>query len=408
MRELPHLSPRIIWRLTMKPNPPRTMQDITPPRPSMSVPNSAPPTPRPSDVPPSTRGSLSLASGRSSRPGRSRGKLAALIICAILLLCVAGGAAAGYYWYQEQLRPVDTAQTKKERFIVPEGASAKQVGDLLQQKGFIRSELAFTIYHKLHSEAPLKAGVYLISKSSSMEQIIQRIESGKPDAFTIMFLPGGTIMDAKATLVKAGFAAAEVDAAFIARYDTPLMAGRPAGTDIEGFIYGNTYEFYADSTVKEVLAQPLRYMSQYAEQEKLEAGFKKQGLSLYQGITLASIIQSEVSNKEDMQRVAGVFYNRLKQNMTLGSDVTFIYAAKKAGVKPDVAAQTPYNTRIHPGLPPTPISNPGAAALHAAAYPATTDDLFFVAGDDGKTYFSKTNAEHEALTRQYCHKNCEL
>lgn len=326
----------------------------------------------------------------------------------VLIIASIAAAVAGYQWYESQLKPVDPAITKKERFIVPEGMTVREVGKALHKKDFIRSEEAFTIYHKLHPSGTLKSGVYLISKSLSTEEIIKKIESGKPDAYSIMFLPGGTITDAKKQLLKAGFKESDINTAFKKRYNYPMMADRPTEANIEGFIYGDTYEYYADSTVEELLARPFNAMQQYITSKKLEAEFKKQGLSLYQGIILASIIQKEVANKDEMAKVSQVFHLRLKKDISLGADATSIYASELLGVTPSVAVESPYNTRVSKGIPPGPISNPGAAALYAAAHPAEGDDMYFVSGDDGITYFSKTIEEHERLTQQHCQKNCQV
>ena len=143
------------------------------------------------------------------------------------------------------------------------------------------------------------------------------------------------------------------------------------------------------------------------EKNNLKEGFKKQGLTLYKGITLASIVQREVL-APDQPQVAQVFYSRLKQGMNLGSDVTYHYAADKQGVARDFNLESPYNTRKYKGLPPGPISAPGLSALRATANPALGDYLFFVSGDDEKTYFARTNAEHDKNVSQYCHTKCML
>ena len=344
------------------------------------------------------------------QPKKPKKRLWKWLLGIFLVLLIAGIAAgvSGYQWYQSQLEPVDPQATKKERFIVPEGATVRAVGESLHKKGFIRSEDAFTIYHKLNPSGTLKSGVYLISKASSTGEIIKKIESGKPDAYSIMFLPGGTITDAKKQLVKAGFKESDIDTAFKKKYSYQMMAGRPAEANIEGFIYGDTYEYYADSTVEELLARPFGMMQKYITSNKLEEKFKQQGLSLYQGIILASIIQKEVANKDEMARVSQVFHLRLKKDISLGADATSIYASELLGVTPSVTVDSPYNTRVSKGIPPGPISNPGAAALYAAAHPAEGDDMYFVSGDDGVTYFSKTIEEHERLTQEHCQKNCQV
>jgi UPF0755 protein len=138
----------------------------------------------------------------------------------------------------------------------------------------------------------------------------------------------------------------------------------------------------------------------------VRSAFAAQGLSAYQGIILASIVEKEVSKPSDRAQVAQVFLSRLKQDMMLGSDVTAYYGAIVAGKEPSVTYDSAYNTRIHKGLPAGPISNVSENSLQAIASPAGTDWLYFVAGDDGNTYFSKTLEEHEALTQQHCHALC--
>jgi UPF0755 protein len=127
---------------------------------------------------------------------------------------------------------------------------------------------------------------------------------------------------------------------------------------------------------------------------------------LYEGITLASIVQREASTPADQQQVAQVFYSRLAIGMQLGSDVTYQYIADKTGVARDPGLDSPYNTRRYTGLPPGPIAVPGSSALLAVANPAEGDYLYFLAGDDGATYFARSLAEHEANIVDHCAVNC--
>lgn len=242
----------------------------------------------------------------------------------------------------------------------------------------------------------------------SVSDIVGHLESGKPDEFVLTFLPGGTLTDAKRVLTTAGYPTADVEAAMQKSYSHPLLVGRPAGADLEGYIYGDTYNFYTGASLDDVFKKLFDHMYEDITAKGLEQAYAAQGMSLYEGIIFASIVQSEVSNKADMPLVSQVFHKRLAEDTVLGSDVTFIYGARKLGVAPAVNLDSPYNTRVLKGLPPTPVSNPGIDALQAGANPAETDYLFFVAGDDGKTYFSKTNEEHEQATRDHCMQNCIL
>jgi UPF0755 protein len=122
---------------------------------------------------------------------------------------------------------------------------------------------------------------------------------------------------------------------------------------------------------------------------------------------LASIVEQEVSKPTDRSQVAQVFLTRLQKDMMLGSDVTARYGAIMAGQSPtNLTFDSPYNTLKHKGLPPTPISNLSDSSLTAAANPAASNWLYFVAGDDGTTYFSTNLQDHQALTAKYCHKLC--
>ena len=159
-------------------------------------------------------------------------------------------------------------------------------------------------------------------------------------------------------------------------------------------------------------------METVVQKNDLVAKYKAQGLDLYQGVTLASIIESEVDCEDKptperkercyqyQRTIAQIFLKRLRENVSLGSDVTFIYAANQAHVAPTVDIDSPYNTRLHAGLPPGPISSPGELGLKALANPSDTDYLYFIAGDDGLIYFAKTDAEHQQNIKNHCQKGC--
>jgi UPF0755 protein len=138
----------------------------------------------------------------------------------------------------------------------------------------------------------------------------------------------------------------------------------------------------------------------------LQAAIAAHGLNPYQGLTLASVVEQEVSKPSDQPQVAQVFLTRLQEGMKLGSDVTARYGAISAGLSPSLTYDSSYNTLLHSGLPPTPISSVSSSSLNAVAHPANTAWLYFVTGDDGTTYFSTTFAQHQAYTDKYCHKLC--
>jgi UPF0755 protein len=245
--------------------------------------------------------------------------------------------------------------------------------------------------------------------------------AGANDQYAVTFYPGATLNIASTSadktpshrqvLEKLGFSKEEIDAAFATDYSKEypiLFAGKPASADLEGYIYGETYQVATGSSVRQILLRTFDEYETKIKENNLVDLFKQHNLSLYQGITLASIIQREVPTKEDQKQVAQIFYTRLSTGMMLGSDVTYHYAADKLGVPRDHTLESPYNTRIHTGLPPGPIASPGLSSLLAVASPAEGDYVYFLSGDDDKTYFARTNDQHEANIRDHCAVKCSL
>lgn len=345
-----------------------------------------------------------------AEPPKKRKTLKVILwsIFALILLAVLGTAAA-FGWYTLSLEPVSPGNETRTRVEITSGSSPSQIGRLLEEKRLIRSSFAFDIYTRLtDTRNRLQAGTYSLSPSESTKAIVDHLVAGKVDQFSLTFLPGATLAQNRAGLIAAGYSEQEVGAALKKKYDHPLFATKPENTDLEGYIYGETYKFDSSFTVEDVLKKTFDHYYEALTKNNLIEGFQKQGLTLYEAITLASIVQREVPSQADQRQVAQVFFTRLSIGMELGADATFMYIAKKLGVPPTPNLDSPYNTRKYPGLPPGPIATPGLSALKAVANPAAGDFIYFVSGDDGVTYFARTLAEHEANTRNHCQKNCLL
>lgn len=341
-------------------------------------------------------------------------------------------ATAGYFWYVNALTPVNANDKTVQQVQVNEGASFSFVSGRLEERKLIRSSFALQIYAYLHNEVSnLKQGSCNLMPSESSTEILKKLTSGCHDFKSVTFYPGATIEKSKnlkegekdfsvrGSLETAGFNDADITAALSATYDTPLLVDKPTGASLEGYIYGDTYYINTDSGPEEAIKDALGEMEKAVEKDNLIAEYKAHGLNLYQGITLASIIQRELSCDnldstkqgacyENQQKVAQVFYSRIAQGMALGSDVTFIYAAGLTGDVPTPSLDSPYNTRLYSGLPPGPIASPSEYALKATANPASTDYLYFIAGDEGggAMYFGRTNAEHEQNIKDHCQVLC--
>ncbi|HEX7484161.1 MAG TPA: endolytic transglycosylase MltG [Candidatus Saccharimonadales bacterium] len=398
--------------------PPVTSQPQQPAPPVNAAPLVQPQTPL-AEQPPMPAASTDDTIVIADAPKPSRKRLLKWIIIGIVSLLVIAAAAIST-WYLLALRPVASGDVDKVQIVIKEGSSPVQIGKLLEEKKVIHSQFAFDIYTRLSkSRNNLQAGAFTLSPALSTPQIVDSLVKGSVEEYSVTFYPGATLNTVANTadktpshrqvLEKLGFSDDEIDAGLAADYsDLPLFADKPATADLEGYIYGQTYQVAAGSTVEQILRRTFAEYYAQIEKNNLIDGFKQQGLNLYEGITLASIIQREASDATDQKQVAQVFFTRLAMGMMLGSDVTYQYAADKMGVPRDHTLESPYNTRIHTGLPPGPIGSPGITALQAVAGPAAGDYVYFLSGDDHKTYFAHTNAEHEANITKHCTYKCSL
>lgn len=335
-----------------------------------------------------------------------RGWLFYSVLGVLLVICIS--IAVSFFWYQAQLEPVNNDRGVVKVFTIEPGSTSSRIGKELEAQKVIKNALVFEVYARLSGKnGQLKAGTYRLSPSETTQDIFNHFVDGTSlDQFTVTFLPGATLAENKKVLEKAGFTDQDITSAFEVNYDNPLFAGKPENADLEGYIYGESYNFSVGVTVKEILETTFDEFYKQIEENNLEDGFTAQGLDLFRAITLASIIQREVNTENDQKQVAQVFYSRLKSGMVLGSDVTYQYIADKTGQERSPDLDSPYNTRKYPGLPPGPISAPGIGALKAVASPANGDYLFFLSGDDNVTYFAKTYTEHEANITNHCQEKC--
>lgn len=388
---------------------------------------------------------------KMKKTGKKSHKALKVILITLFALVILGGAGFGaaWYWYNNQLLPVienvdckfktpeeeaasketdETEGCRYKQFTVKDNDTSAVIAENLKNDGLIRSDFAFKIYVKLNRPS-LKYGIYNFRESMSTEEIIKKLTEGAPtdNVFNITVLPGETVEDVKAKLLEFGYSADDIKYAFEKQYNNKVLSGlydqngnlaavaQPRSVQLEGYIFGDTYQFYKEENLEKIVSTMINALGDVVESNDLEAKYKEKGLSLREGIILASIVQKEAKTA-DMNGVAQVFLNRLRVGMGLGSDVTAKYAADL--VDPDrktlisnadvLAYDSLYNTRRHTGLTPGPISNPGIEALKAVA---TGDDskrsmLFFLTGDDGKMYYSDTEAGHNQNIRDHCQILC--
>jgi UPF0755 protein len=329
-------------------------------------------------------------------------------ILLVLVIVFLAGAVVVRQVYYAKLKPVNSDQTT-QIFTVSQGSSVKAVAASLEKKHLIRSAWALELYvHSKELGSKVQAGSYALSPSQGTVGIITILTRGAVATHLVTILPGQRIDQVRSSLINDGFKPADVDAALDpAQYaDLPVVSYKPVNVNsLEGLLWPDSYQ-RDDSTVPAVIVrEALIEMGKHLTPDVQQA-FAAENLTTYRGLIMTSIVTQEVNRPADQAQAAQVFLKRLKSGIMLGSDVTAFYGSISAGKGQDVTYDTPYNTRIHTDLPPTPISTITGNALTAMTHPASTDWLFFVAGDDGTTYFSTNVQDHEALTAKYCHKLC--
>jgi UPF0755 protein len=326
----------------------------------------------------------------------------------ILVVAMIGGVLVSRHIYNLDLRPVSNSQATRI-FTVGNGQSVKQIAANLQKDHLIRSAWAFQLYvHSKELNDQLQAGTYALSPGQTTASVVTTLTRGKVATRLIIILPGRRIDQVRADLINDGFSPAAVDQALNpAQYaGLPALAFKPADvTTSEGLLWPDSFQKDSTTSPAFIIRESLVEMGEHLTPD-VQAAFAAENLTTYQGLVLASIVEQEVNKTTDKPQAAQVFLTRLKANTTLGSDVTARYGAIRAGLAPNLSYDSPYNTLIHTGLPPSPISTVSASSLAAAAHPAATNWLYFVTGDDGTTYFSTNLQDHQALTQKYCHKLC--
>jgi UPF0755 protein len=322
-------------------------------------------------------------------------KLLYLLVFAIGDLLVGSALHMWTQWQKPSLNQVPVV------IEVPKGANLRTMGKTLQNTGILQSGRYFHWYCRITGKGTnLKAGHFEIPPQSTMAQIAQILTSGMEASIRVTIPEGWASWEIFA-VYKDHFP--DLDSA---RWDSlvnnPDFASElevPA-TNLEGWLFPDTYPIPLQSSEKAILTQMVRATKQVLE--SLDAGPSSKFSTLggwQQVLTLASIVEEETGKADERAHVAGVFHNRLRQGIPLGADPTvrFIFRNLTGPIfKSQLASESPYNTRRFAGLPPGPISNPGKRAIDAALHPMETEDLYFVAKDDGSGvhFFAKTLQQH--------------
>lgn len=349
-------------------------------------------------------------------------KISMIVIAGIVLGIIVLSVAFYNYWHSG-LEAMNTSNKKDYQIEVPQGASTKQIGNILEEKGIVKSGFVFSYYAKKESPSGFQAGYYALSPSMDVKKVVKTLQKGGstdprgiptatitiPEGYSVSQI--ADIVAKKTKYSKDEFLALMKNKEFydkMAKKFPDLLNSERENMDqvryyFEGYLYPATYNFYKKETleefVEEILSNMNTVMSEYYEP------IKQQNLTVQQVLTLASLVEKEGVTEEDRRKIAGVFFNRIAQNMPLQSDIAAMYANDEHKVhlsNEDVQTDSPYNLYIHSGYGPGPFDNPSKQAIDAVVYPEKSNYLFFVADiKTGKVYYAENYEEHEKLSSQY-------
>lgn len=294
-------------------------------------------------------------------------------------------------------------------FEIPSGATFSQIADKLKEQGVIASEDAFLWLARLE-DAKLVAGEYTLEPGTTLKELLQRFNIGDANTneVTVKFIEGDTILEMADRLVQSGLISEPEEfltaaSQNVSRFQYEFLASKPSSVDLEGYLFPDTYRFFNEASVDDVINKLLETFDQKLT-DQMRQDIADSGRSIHEVITLASIIEKEVQHPEDMKTVSGLFMNRLDIGMALQADSTVNYitlSGRDRSTLQDLQIDSPYNTYKYAGLPPGPISNPGLNAINAAIYPNQTDYLFFVTDSTGKVYYATDFAGHNRNIELY-------
>ena len=324
-----------------------------------------------------------------------------LLNCFLTLILLAAWAAGVFYLQYQKALNAPLVAEGDGIITVKRGDTLASLNRELVQRGVIHSDWVLPVYARLNPQAAnIKAGDYRIDASASLPSLMNDITNGKVVVYNITVVEGKTFKDLRASLVQT----AGIEHTLNDKTDAQIATLLGIDGSPEGWFMPETYQFHRGTSDLELLKRMHGEMQRTLEQEWPN---RAEGLPLanpYQALTLASIIEKETGVASERPQIAGVFVRRLQKDMLLQTDPSVIYgAADYHGdlTRKHLQTDTPYNTYINKGLPPTPIALPGKASIQAALHPADGDSLYFVADGKGGHIFSATYEEHQQAVARY-------
>lgn len=335
-----------------------------------------------------------------------------IVIFVIIIFLISAGS------YYSGINSSVDKKGEDVQFLISGGESVEQIRENLSEAGLIKSKFYFKVYVlRNRLQVKFQAGQYVLNPRLAIKEIIEILTSGEAlsKERTIKIIEGWSLRDIGYYFENEGMFQPEelseiagspmVDYRIKRNIGLPkdysdqfsFLADKPKYYGLEGYLFPDTYRIFNDSTVDDIIIKMLSNLDNKLTLEMRE-DIKKQGKSIFDIITMASLLEKEGQTEKDLKIISGIFWNRINEGMPLQSDATlsYIYGDKKAAHSiEETKVDSSYNSYLILGLPPGPISNPGIKAIKAAIYPEDTDYLFFLHRQkDGKTFFSKTYEGH--------------
>ncbi|AWE08135.1 endolytic transglycosylase MltG [Lysinibacillus sp. 2017] len=341
------------------------------------------------------------------------------IIAVVALIALVIIGFLGYKYISSALEPVDPESNDQIAVEIPMGSGITVISSVLEKKGIIKDAKIFKYYTKFKNESEFQAGNYSLTKSMTLDEIIESLKTGRvyrEPVFT-MTVPEGLTLDQIAKIVEKNtsisaekFMEKTTNKAFIeqmmAEYPellTEAILQENVRYALEGYLYPATYPFFEENpTIEEIVKTMLDATNSIVSDFKVVLEEKQ--MSVHELLTFASLLEEEATAQTDRETIASVFFNRIAIDMPLQTDPTVLYALgshKERVLYEDLEVQNPYNTYQNVGLPPGPIAGAGKVSIEAALNPSQTDYLYFLADKEGTNHFAKSYDEHLANIEKY-------
>ncbi|MFA6522544.1 MAG: endolytic transglycosylase MltG [Patescibacteria group bacterium] len=325
------------------------------------------------------------------------GTIGLLVICALV---------AGFIGWQGYRFFLASGSAEAVTFVVEKGEGFSAIATRLESEDIIANAFWFRVYAWIDGSArSLQSGTFSVTPGSAYVTLVDILCNGSAEEVSITIPEGltvaqiGELVMQKFPITQAQWNTATGQYSPLASLPFVVNAGKPAGVDLEGYLFPNTYRFFPDATAEDIAQRMIEELERQIETERVEV---PTGKTLHEIITLASVLDREAKFPADYTMIADIFWRRIELGMPLQSDATVSYATGIQDISnADRAYDSPWNTYKYAGLPKGPICNPGIAAIKATVNPKPNDYLYFLTTPEGVAKYAKTYEEHLANKARY-------